>query len=165
MEMKIAVGVPDRWIRAGQGYVKLPEGCDNVTRYHRLEHDTKLRYYDITDGGNFAMQDKLTGEYRIHAIKIQNQSPNNLSQRGRSKRDYYKVTLSRTKYLNKYIHILVGEAYCQKRDLFTLQCDHIDNDSTNNFWMNIQWLTGSENTKKAQNEDKQNKLKHKLLKH
>lgn len=62
---------------------------------------------------------------------------------------YLQVKLSTPGYSrNVTVHRLVAEAFIP-REHSGLQVDHIDNDKLNNNMDNLQWLTGSQNVKKA----------------
>lgn len=48
-----------------------------------------------------------------------------------------------------FLHRLVATYFCQKRDIFCTQVDHLDNDHLNNLPENLEWVTASENMKRA----------------
>ena len=47
-----------------------------------------------------------------------------------------------------YIHRMVAGQFCQARDLFCDQVDHLDGDPTNNRADNLEWVTQSENVRR-----------------
>ena len=60
------------------------------------------------------------------------------------KNGYYKIHINKSVY---NFHWLLAKAFVPGYE-FELVVDHIDNDSTNNDILNLQWITRGENTKK-----------------
>ena len=63
---------------------------------------------------------------------------------------YQKITLSHnSKSTNLYIHRLVGEHFVEGKSSVNCQINHIDGDSMNNNYRNLEWVTPIENWKDA----------------
>lgn len=63
---------------------------------------------------------------------------------------YVYVTLSKhSVHRTKRVHKLVLQAFCPIHDKEKNQIDHIDGDKKNNVLTNLEWVTGSENMKRA----------------
>jgi len=62
-------------------------------------------------------------------------------------RGYKKVTLTiNGVQIQKYVHRLVADAYCKKPETTEkLQVNHKDGDKSNNNYLNLEWVTNSEN--------------------
>lgn len=59
---------------------------------------------------------------------------------------YLKVTLTISgKPIQRYVHRLVAEAYCIKTDYTKNQVNHKDGNKSNNSYLNLEWVTNSEN--------------------
>lgn len=64
-------------------------------------------------------------------------------------RKYKTVSLTiEGKTLNKYVHRLVAECFCEKREGCN-EVDHVDGNKLNNHADNLEWVTRSENMKRA----------------
>lgn len=67
-----------------------------------------------------------------------------------NKKGYYHVGLYRNgERQNLYVHTLVGNAFLGCPSDPTLEIDHVDTDKSNNNVTNLEWVTRSENTKRA----------------
>lgn len=82
--------------------------------------------------------------------RVKNKSRNTLLVAHPSKKGYYHVGLYRNgERKNLYVHQLVGNAFLGCPDDPTLEIDHIDTDKSNNKIDNLEWVTRSENAKRA----------------
>ena len=101
-------------------------------------------YYEVSNFGNIRSMDRVIykkdGTHQVYRSKMVKQW---LDSKGR----YYMVSLSRdAKKTNKLVHILVAEAFCNKRsDDETLEVNHIDKNTHNNHYKNLEWITHKEN--------------------
>ena len=59
---------------------------------------------------------------------------------------YYRCTLNKTHYR---VHRLVAYEFCPKNRDIKLQIDHVDGNKQNNYYENLEWVTGAENTRRA----------------
>lgn len=108
---------------------------------------TKYANYEVSSHGN--VKNTETGNTLTNSF-------------GRSN-GYYKVTLSvringERKTLPIEVHRLVAETFLTHNPSEKLVVDHIDGDKLNNHFSNLQWITQSENMRKAVRVNKNIKL-------
>lgn len=64
-----------------------------------------------------------------------------------SKDGYVRILLfKKGKYKAEYIHILVAKEFVEKPSAENLEVNHIDGDKANNNYLNLEWVTKSQNT-------------------
>ena len=69
--------------------------------------------------------------------------------RSRKTIQYYQlIDIHHPHTIRLYVHRLVAGVYCQCRDIFSTQVDHIDGDQKNNRWDNLEWVTPQENMRR-----------------
>jgi hypothetical protein len=83
-----------------------------------------------------------SGEIRIIA-------KNKIISQRTSKDGYKKLNLYDGKLHTRSTHRVVLEAFKEKPKIKGIQCNHIDGNKLNNYADNLEWCTGSENTKHA----------------
>lgn len=96
--------------------------------------DGFLNYYISSKGEIISIKRK---EWRILKPQIQ------------KKTGYLRIDLCNGKTFTKSVHRLVLETWSPREDMGKLQVDHLDNNKLNNDLENLEWVTASENTKRA----------------